>query len=62
MAAKSWGGGTGIRAALRTLSRKGCGFKSHPQHRLERRFEAGRDAQNISVFEYRIRRRNSTRV
>src|SRR3989344_1054637 len=24
----------GIRAALRTLSRKGCGFKSHPRHKI----------------------------
>ncbi len=27
------GGGNGIRAALRTLSRKGCGSESHPRHR-----------------------------
>ena len=29
------GGGTGIRAGLRILSRKGCGFDSHPRHRRD---------------------------
>gem|GEM_PF-3822876 len=28
-------GGIGIRAALRTLSRKGCGFESHLAHKIK---------------------------